>query len=49
MTLPRLREWATTNAYRNVTIADFIALAEARSGQELSALFDTWLLQPGKV
>jgi aminopeptidase N len=44
-----LREWATANAYRNVTIADFIALAEARSGQELNALFDAWLLQPGKV
>ena len=44
-----LRDWATANAYRNVTIADFMALAEARSGQELNALFDTWLLQPGKV
>lgn len=43
-----LREWATSNAYANVTIADFIALAEARSAQELSPLFDAWLYQPGK-
>jgi aminopeptidase N len=43
-----LREWATANADGNVTIAEFIALAEARSGQELGPLFDTWLYQPGK-
>jgi aminopeptidase N len=43
-----LREWATANAYGNVTIAEFIALAEARSGQELNGLFDAWLLQRGK-
>jgi aminopeptidase N len=43
-----LREWATANTYGNVTIAEFIALAEARSGQELGPLFDAWLYRSGK-
>lgn len=43
-----LREWTSTHAYGNATIAEFIALAEARSGAELGPLFDAWLYQPGK-
>jgi aminopeptidase N len=43
-----LREWAAAHAYANATIAEFVALAEARSGQELSPLFDAWLYRPGK-
>lgn len=43
-----LREWVSAHAFGNATIAEFIALAEARSGQELSPLFDAWLYQPGK-
>lgn len=43
-----LREWATANAYGNVTIAEFIALSESISGQQLDGLFDTWLRQPGR-
>lgn len=43
-----LREWARTQAGDTVTTDDFIALAEAISGQELDELFDTWLFTPGK-
>ena len=43
-----LREWTAAHAYGNATIPEFIALAEARSGQELGPLFDAWLYQPGK-
>ncbi len=43
-----LREWTAAHAYGNATIAEFVALAEARSGQELGPLFDAWLYQPGK-
>ena len=46
--LATLREWTAANAYGNVTIAQFIALAESKSGQELDGLFDAWLYQPGK-
>ena len=43
-----LSEWSQTYADASVTTADFIALAEAVSGEELSPLFDAWLYQPGK-
>ena len=43
-----LHEWASANAYGNVSIAQFIALSESISGQQLDGLFDTWLRQPGK-
>jgi aminopeptidase N len=43
-----LREWTSAHAFGNATIAEFVALAEARSGQELSLLFDAWLYRPGK-
>ena len=38
-----LETWATSRAGGNVTTPEFIALAEATSGQELDGLFDTWL------
>ncbi len=38
-----LRKWAKQQAGDTVTTAEFIALAESISGQELDALFDTWL------
>ena len=43
-----LRSWASTNAGGNVTTAEFIALAERISGQDLDAFFTTWLFTPGK-
>jgi aminopeptidase N len=43
-----MRDWAAGHAYGNATIADFTALAEARSGQELDSLFDRWLYRAGK-
>ncbi len=38
-----LRQWAKEQAGGTVTTAEFIALAERVSGQQLDALFDTWL------
>jgi aminopeptidase N len=35
--------WHEKYAYGNATSADFIAIAEATSGQELDAFFDAWL------
>ena len=43
-----MRAWAAKHAYGNVTTDEFIALAEARSGQQLDGLFQTWLNEPGK-
>jgi aminopeptidase N len=43
-----LRTWASEHAYGNATIEQFIALAEAQSGQDLDALFQRYLYQPGK-
>jgi aminopeptidase N len=43
-----LRTWAQVNKDRNVSTADFIALAQAKAGRDLSALFNTWLLVPSK-
>ena len=43
-----LRTWYETYKYGNATTADFIALAEQVSGQELSAFFDDWLYQPDR-
>ena len=45
---PLLREWATANRYGNVTTAQFVALAEQRSGQDLQHFFDVWLYDPDK-
>jgi aminopeptidase N len=41
-----LRQWYGDNRYGNVTTADFIALAERQSGQQLDSFFDVWLVQP---
>jgi aminopeptidase N len=43
-----LRAWATRKAGGNGTTAQFIALAERISGQQLDELFDAWLFTPGK-
>jgi aminopeptidase N len=43
-----LRRWYGDNRYGNVTTADFIALAERESGQQLDQFFNTWLFVPGK-
>ena len=42
-----LRTWAAQNRGGNVHTAQFIALAEQVSGQQLDALFDAWLFTPG--
>jgi aminopeptidase N len=41
-----LRRWATDNAGRNVTTADFIALAGEVSEQSLEDFFTAWLYAP---
>ena len=38
-----LRTWLSTRVNGNGGVADFVALAETVSGQELSTFFDTWL------
>ncbi len=41
-----LTEWTTRRAGENVTTEEFVVLAEEVSGQDLAALFDTWLMTP---
>ncbi len=43
-----LRTWYAEHRYGTVTTAEFIALAERVSGQDLRPFFDAWLYQPGK-
>jgi aminopeptidase N len=43
-----LRAWVSQHAYGNATIDEFIALAEAQSGQQLDELFSKYLFKPGK-
>jgi aminopeptidase N len=43
-----LRGWAQRNRYGNVSTAEFAEFAERRAGRQLDALFDRWLLEPGK-
>ena len=43
-----LRTWVTDHEYGNATTAEFIALSEQISGQDLTSFFDTWLYQPMK-
>jgi aminopeptidase N len=43
-----LKRWTTQRKGDNVTIEEFIALAERVSGQDLSDLFTTWLFTPGR-
>jgi aminopeptidase N len=46
--LSALRLWATGHRYANGTIAEFEALAENVSGENLGLLFQRWLYRPGK-
>ena len=43
-----LRDWYANNKYGNVTTADFIALAEQKSGQNLDQFFRVWLYEEGR-
>jgi aminopeptidase N len=43
-----VRSWYGENRHSNVTTADFIALAERVSGQQLDQFFDVWLFQEGR-
>jgi aminopeptidase N len=43
-----LRRWYRDNRDGNVATADFIALAERESGQQLDDFFRVWLFMPGK-
>jgi len=38
-----LKRWTTENEDGNVTTADFVALSEQVSGQQLDAFFDAWI------
>jgi aminopeptidase N len=43
-----LRTWYADNKYGNVSTADFIALAETKSGQDLGNFFQVWLFEEGR-
>jgi aminopeptidase N len=43
-----LRDWFAQNRNGNVTTADFVALAERDSGQQLDNFFRVWLDEPAK-
>jgi aminopeptidase N len=43
-----LRTWAAQHAHGNGTVAQFEALAQAISGQDLGALFTAWLFTPSR-
>jgi aminopeptidase N len=43
-----LRTWYADNKNGNVTTADFIDLAELKSGQNLDAFFQVWLYEEGR-
>jgi len=43
-----LKTWATQHRYGNATTAQFVALAERVSHQQLDGLFRAWLYTPGK-
>ncbi len=43
-----LRDWTAANAHSNANTDDFIATAEARSGQQLDDLFERWIFTRGK-
>jgi aminopeptidase N len=43
-----LRTWYGTYRYGNASTADFIAVAEDVSGQQLDQFFEIWLYTPGK-
>ncbi|MFD1936424.1 M1 family metallopeptidase [Nonomuraea mangrovi] len=43
-----LRTWVADHKYGNASTADFVALSKKISGKPLDALFDAWLVKPGK-
>jgi aminopeptidase N len=43
-----LRAWAGAHRYGHGTTAQFVSLAEQKSGTRLDALFHTWLYTKGK-
>jgi aminopeptidase N len=43
-----VRAWYGENRFSNVTTAEFIAVAERESGQQLDHFFDVWLFQEGR-
>jgi aminopeptidase N len=43
-----MRAWYARHRDGNVTTADFVRLAERRTGQQLDAFFQTWLYTPTK-
>jgi len=43
-----LRAWTTTHRYGDGTTAEFRALAEKVSGEDLDGFFQTWLYTPGR-
>jgi aminopeptidase N len=43
-----LQRWAAEHQYGNASTAEFIALAESESGQDLDDFFQQWLFEPGK-
>ena len=43
-----VRSWYAENRHSNVTTADFIALAERVSGEDLGDFFQAWLFEEGK-
>ena len=42
-----LRTWVADHRHGNASTADFIALAEETSGQDLDDFFEVWLDDPG--
>jgi len=43
-----MRDWAAQHRHGAATSAQFIALAEEKSGLDLDAFFRAWLYQPDK-
>jgi aminopeptidase N len=43
-----LKQWATRHRHGNATTAEFVALAEEISGQDLGTLFSDWLELDGR-
>jgi aminopeptidase N len=43
-----IRSWYAENRHSNVTTADFIALAERVSGEDLGDFFQAWLFEEGR-
>jgi aminopeptidase N len=43
-----LRTWYAKYKYGNASTADFVAVAERASGQQLDDFFQTWIYMEGK-